>query len=194
MAALNIKWESVESISKPVTAVVTGEDAATEESSDKTELKWTDKPIEDGAELARFGVKQPDKYTIDGKQTPTPLDGLGTRPQRIQSAISILSALHDKLQPLTAVMGYFTAPVVLTSVNANSSPTTGELLSISNSVKEIKTVTPTAVTMPKARMKPKVKKKAAKPKKGGAQSGKPTSGAALVRQKTLAKKAFQALF
>ncbi len=44
MAALNIKWESVETISKPSKAVVTGEEAADEETGE-AELKWTDKPI-----------------------------------------------------------------------------------------------------------------------------------------------------
>lgn len=45
MAALTIRWQSVESITKPAMVVVTGEDATEEESSDKIELKWTDKPI-----------------------------------------------------------------------------------------------------------------------------------------------------
>ncbi len=46
MAALTIQWRTVESITKPASVVVTGEDATEEEeSSEKTELKWTDKPI-----------------------------------------------------------------------------------------------------------------------------------------------------
>ncbi len=45
MAALTIQWHTVESITKPAVAVVTGEDATEDEASDDAQLKWSDKPI-----------------------------------------------------------------------------------------------------------------------------------------------------
>lgn len=148
-------------------------------------VKWTDKPIEDGSEAARFGVTLPKNYTVEGAMTETPFD-TGFTPNRIPDAWGRLEALALKKQPLIALMGYLSAEVVIEKGTGRSSSADGKTYFVSLQMKTIRVGTQKSVDIPPARMKPKVRKGGSKTKKGGAQSAKATEGATKAAAKTAA--------
>lgn len=148
-------------------------------------VKWTDKPVEDGTEAARFGVTMPNNYTIEGALTETPFD-TGFTPNRIPDAWARLEALAKKKQPLIALMGFLDSEVVIEKATGRSGSADGKTYFVSLQMKTIRTGTQKSVDIPPARMKQKVRKGGSKTKKGGAQSAKPPEGATKAAAKTKA--------
>jgi hypothetical protein len=152
------------------------------------EIQWTDKPIEDGSEASRFGVTKPNVYSVGGALTETPFDQ-GFQPTRIQDSWGRLESLAKKKQPLVALMGYLDAEVVIQRVGGRSTSSDGKTYFVNLSMKTIRVGTQKSVDIPPARMKKKVKKRASKAKKGGAQSAKTPEGSTKKAAKTRALKA-----
>lgn len=156
-------------------------------------IDWTDKPIETGEDIAKHGITKPDNFAISGMITASPL-GQPMSDHFVIDAIQALEDLAKKKQPVTAWMGYFArGDVVIKGVSARAGGDVSGALDVQIGLKQIKTTTPEATTMPAARMKPRVKKRSAPTKKGGSANGEAAQKAAKARAKSMALRGAQAL-
>ncbi len=139
----------------------------------RTEIQWTDKPIEAGAEISDFGVEKPDAFHVEGLKTAWPLSPVPMLdPLRVIDADASLRALAKAKQPVTLVTGWWVEEVVLRVVDASQAAGDGDLLRFALDCKTIKVPQPATVQIPPSRLQPKVQKRGAPKPKGGAETGK----------------------
>lgn len=144
--------------------------------SREASVQWTDKPLEEGANAARYGVTQPEKITIEGIVTAWPFGQRGDV-QRITTKEQALIDLMYRKQPVSVVAGYRSSFVVIEGVKSQSQAGDAEQVPFSIQMKTVKIVRPEVTKMPPARIKPKPRKRAATGAKGGKQTTEPESGA-----------------
>jgi len=147
--------------------------------------QWTDKPIESGASVAKFGVSKPKLFNFEGMITASPFD-TGYDPTRIGDQVSLLVSIADKKQPVKVSGAHWAPVVVIGRVGGGRRKGDAEQIPLKVDCKTITIAKVKTVDIPPARMKPKKKKRAPKGKKGGTQTGKPNPGKVTAKRKTLA--------
>ena len=141
--------------------------------SQRTEVEWTSKPIEDGAIIADYGVIKEDVFRVEGLMTAWPLIGVTARnPQRVIQADAKLRALAKAKQPLTLITGWWTPTIVIKSVDGSTGIAEGESLRVSLECSTITLPKPVYTTIPASKLKPTVRRGSAAPTTGGAAAGK----------------------
>jgi hypothetical protein len=143
------------------------------------DYKWTQYPIEDGAEVSDFGYKLPEKFKVAGAVTESPLivvspyidesQGQATGKRRVMDAIAALKKVSDAKQPMSLVARYWSpADIVIDSVNASLSDGDGYAPRIEIAVHQVQLPKAKTVDIPASRYKAKVKRKAPGQKGGAA--------------------------
>lgn len=146
-------------------------DADTKEERDGS-TKWTDKPVEAGANITDYGNRAPKKFRIEGIITAWPF-GSPHNPLRVSGADAALESIAEAGQPVGLVTKWWAAEVVLSSDKASNSQGEGEALRFSISGQTIRVPSPDYVAIPASRLKASVRKRGqGPPSKGGAASGK----------------------
>lgn len=146
-------------------------DADTKETR-KTIARWTDKPVENGANLSDRGYLPPEQITVEGILTAWPMLGV-TNPLHITQLDSALRGIVQALQPVGLATKWWALEVVLDSVDASQGQGDGEKLRVSIQAHPPNIPTSTYVEIPAAKLKASVKKRATpKSAKGGAAAGK----------------------
>ena len=147
-------------------------DADVKETRDGS-TKWTDKPVEAGANITDFGNRAPAKFGLEGIITAWPF-GFPHDPLRVSGADAALEAIAIAGQPVGLVTKWWAAEVVLSSDRASNSQGEGEALRFAIGCQTIRVPTPNYVTIPASRLKASVRKRAtAAPAAGGAAAGNP---------------------
>lgn len=139
------------------------------------ETEWTDKPIEEGANIADFGHNKPENFDVEGVVTAWPLFPTpGHDPTRVIRIEEALQTLRKKKQPVTLITGWWTPTIVIKSVDSSSGTEEGESVRIQVNCQTIELPQPVYTTIPASRLQPSVRKRATpSPTKGGAAQGKP---------------------
>lgn len=146
-------------------------DCDTKEERDGS-TKWTDKPVEAGANITDYGNRAPDKFRVEGIITAWPF-GFPHNPLRVSGADAALEAIALAGQPVGLITKWWAAEVVIASDKASNSQGEGEALRFAISCQTIRVPNPDYVTIPASRLKVTVRKRAtAAPTTGGAASGK----------------------
>ena len=146
-------------------------DADTKEARDGS-TKWTDKPVEAGANITDYGNRAPTKFQLEGIITAWPF-GSPHNPLRVSGADAALEAIAAAGQPVGLVTKWWAAEVVISSDRASNSQGEGEALRFSISCQTIRVPAPDYVTIPASRLKARVRKRGGpKPETGGGGAGK----------------------
>jgi len=163
-------------------------DVCTAEGRELT-VDWTDKPVEDGADLTAHGVVKPEKLTVEGFQTAWPLTPVpGNDPQRVIDADALLRKLAKACASVTLTTNWWSTEVVITKVGGKQATSDGDGLGLSLEVKTISRPKTEATQIPPSRLAPKVRKRATKKPDPKAGTGKPVSGKTEDEIKSWAKK------
>ncbi|MFA6605158.1 MAG: phage baseplate protein [Patescibacteria group bacterium] len=118
-------------------------------SEDRTvEVEWTKYPIELGANVSDFGVKNPLQFTVSGICTATPLDTLEASITRLSDISALLRQLAEACQPLMLVTATWVENVVIVSVNEKRNRDTGEAVEIEVKLQTIFQPVPLTVDIP----------------------------------------------
>jgi len=134
--------------------------------------KWTDKPVEQGADLTLYGHRRPDKYSVEGIITAWPF-GQPHSALRVSNADAALKALAELTQPVGIITKWWADTVVISSDKASNSKGEGEALRFSISVQTIKQPTTAYTQIPASKLKARVRKRnQGPPGAGGAAAGK----------------------
>jgi len=144
-------------------------------------FKWTQYPIEDGAEISDFGCKLPEKFKVTGAVTETPLIIVSpyieesqktTGKQRVMDAVAALKKLADARQPMALVAKYWSpVDIVIDTVSVSLGDGDGNAPRIEIAVHQVQLPKAKTVNIPASRYKKKAKRKAPG-KDGGAAAGK----------------------
>lgn len=149
----------------------------------------TKRKVEGQGDISPYIASTPREAKLDGIVTATTLDPVTLQPQRLVDSKAKIQALAAKRQPVLVINPMFSGWMAITEVTPSKSAADGQKLKVSISLIEIQTTTAAMAQAPAAKLKPKVKKRAATGKKGGAAKG----AAPTPRQKTKALTAANAL-
>lgn len=134
--------------------------------------KWTDKPVEDGANIADFGNRGPLNFTVSGVITAWPFNALRD-PLRVSGADAALESIADAGQPVGLITKWWAREVVIASDKAGADQGKGEALYFSIGCKTIRVPKAEYTQIPPSKLKARVRKRATpKPTTGGAAAGK----------------------
>lgn len=136
---------------------------------------WTEREVESGAPIVNHGVKRPEKWTLEGLITATPLFPGGIDFQRVMDADSVIRELADALQPVSFVSGWYVGEGAITRIRSTAGTGDPLMLNLAADFKEIRVVSPATTQIPASRLKPKVRRRATPtpPAAGGASTGTP---------------------
>jgi len=136
-------------------------------------VKWTDKPVEAGANMSDFGNRGPTKFRVEGVITAWPW-GLPVSQQRVSQADAALEAVAAAMQPVLLITHWWAREVVIATDDANTGQGDGDMMRFAIDCQTVRIPAPEYTTIPASRLKPSVRKRATpKPTKGGAGAGKP---------------------
>ena len=145
-------------------------DCDTKEERDGS-TKWTDKPVEAGANIIDYGNRAPAKFRVEGIITAWPF-GSPRNPLRVSGADAALEKIADAGQPVGLVTKWWASEVVISSDKASNAQGEGEALRFSISCQTIRVPTPNYVTIPASRLKSTVRPRATPKPNGGNAAGK----------------------
>lgn len=143
-----------------------------EERNDETE--WTQYAIEDGSQVSDYGSTKPTEYNIEGFVTATPMLSEYNR-KRIDRVAFTLRGVQLRREVITAVMANWSPKVVIDSIGQVETPEDGEGVRLHLKMHTVQLPKTQRTDIPASRFKRKVRRKAAKPAKGGVQQGRPAS-------------------
>lgn len=134
--------------------------------------KWTDKPVEDGANIADFGNRGPLSFRVEGIITAWPF-GSPRNPLRVSGADAALEAIADAKQPVGLITKWWAREVVIENDKAGATQGEGEALRFAIGCKTIRVPKAAYTNIPASKLKASVRKRNnKKPPVGGAAAGK----------------------
>lgn len=156
--------------------------------SRRTEVEWTGRALESGAQTKEHGITKEETYKVEGIVTAWPLKGVPRRDvQRVMQADDQLRKLAKAKQPVTLITGWWAATVTISSVSGSTDIGTGEALKISIDCTTITVAKPVYTTIPPSRLKSSVRKSNTAPPRGGAAAGKQKGPASAPKPKSWLK-------
>lgn len=135
------------------------------------EFPTTTRKVEGKGDISDFIASKPLVCTLDGKVTAMAIDPAPANPQKMVNEKSKLQELAKKRQVVLVLGELFNGYLGMTRVEIAKGADDGKSFNAKITFQEIETTSTGTAQVPASRLRPKVKRKAATGKKGGAAKG-----------------------